>query len=163
MRKSKVIVFLIVLISLFVSLPVFADSESTTPEPYNKEEFPQALKDLRRFEIVTLGSMPFVMLDCNMVYSGILYAQGKTQTFNPLNTSNYSTKQQLGLILTSLSISCAIGLTDFAVNKIKSGKIEKTKKSSKNNSVLIVPIEEDPDAIKIEAPEEIDDFLEDVE
>lgn len=163
MSKSKMIICLTVLISLFVSLPAYADSKSTTPEPYNTEEFPQALKDLRRFEIITLGSMPFVMLDCNMVYSGVLYAQGKTQSFNPLNTSNYSTKQQIGLILTSLSISCGIGLTDFAVNKIKAGKIKKSKKSSKNNSVLIVPIEEDPDAIKIETPAEIDDVLEDVE
>lgn len=128
-------------------------SESHTPEPYNQEEFPQALKDLRRFEIISLGSMPFVMLDCNMVYSGVLYAQGKTNSFNPLSTSNYTSEQQVGLILTSLGISLGIGLTDLIVQNIKRNKVTKKAKKIKNESISVTPIEEDPDAVKIPVPQ----------
>lgn len=153
MKRNKII-SLILLFSLLSNVCLFADSNSShTPEPYNKEEFPQALKDLRRFEIITLGSMPFVMLDCNMVYSGILYAQGQTTSYNPLSTANYSTEQQLGLILTSLAISTGIGLTDLIVQNIKRNKKTRVKKIKQEDSILVMPIEEDPDAIKIELPD----------
>lgn len=166
MRKFKYCFLIILIISLFNIQPLFAaETKSTTPEPYNKEEFPQALKDLRRFEIITLGSMPFVMLDCNLVYSGVLYAKGETTSYNPLDSSKYSTEQQVGLILTSLAISSGIGLTDFIVQKIKAGRIKKNIRKAKSNEINISPIENDPDAIKIQAPEENvieDDELEDV-
>ena len=51
--------------------PLFC--EDTTPKPYTDEEFSQVAKDIRRFEIITLGSMPFVTLDTMLVYSGIKY------------------------------------------------------------------------------------------
>ena len=53
--------------SLFTSFMFGAETKN--PEPYNKEEMPQTLQDLRRFEIITLGAMPFVMLDTTLGYS----------------------------------------------------------------------------------------------
>lgn len=150
MKNFKITFFLIVLFSFF-NLPLFCDSSSTTAKPYNSEEFPQGLKDLRRFEIITLGSMPFVMLDVNLVYSGIRVANGTSSSYNPFNTSSYTEDEQIKLILTSLGISTCIGLTDFVVQKIKqSFANKKSKTPTENNSILVVPIEEDPDAIKIE-------------
>lgn len=150
MKNLKITFFLIILFSFFNS-PLFCDSSSTTAKPYNSEEFPQGLKDLRRFEIITLGSMPFVMMDVNFVYAGIKVANGSSSSYNPFNTSSYTEDEQVKLILTSLGISTCIGLTDFVVQKIKqSFANKKSKTPTENNSILVVPIEDDPDAIKIE-------------
>lgn len=151
MKNLKITFFLIILFSFF-NVPLFCDSSSTTTsKPYNNEEFPQGLKDLRRFEIITLGSMPFVMMDVNFVYAGIKVANGSSTSYNPFNTSSYKEDEQVKLILTSLGISTCIGLTDFIVQKIKrSFANKKSKMPTENDSILVVPIEEDPDAIKIE-------------
>lgn len=151
MKNLKIIFFLIILFSVF-NFPLFCDSTSTTAKPYNSEEFPQGLKDLRRFEIITLGSMPFVMMDVNFVYAGIKVANGSSSSYNPFNTSSYTEDEQVKLILTSLGVSTCIGLTDFIVQKIKQSFANKKSKkiSNEDNSILVIPIEEDPDAIKIE-------------
>jgi len=45
--------------------PLFSQSTGTaaspTPEPYKKDEFPRWLQDLRRFEVITFGSLPFTI------------------------------------------------------------------------------------------------------
>lgn len=159
--KKVISVLLIFLISF--SFVFSADTTTASDaEPYNKEEFPQALKDIRRFEIITLGSMPFVMLDVNMVYSAVLKSKGEIEKFSPLKTSNYTTEQQKKLILTSLTVSAGVGLTDFIYQTVKRTSKEIKMKKKKNDSVLITPIEEDPDAIKIALPEE-DDVTEVIE
>lgn len=148
MKKTR---FFLLLILFFSQIFSSLYCDSNTPKPYEDDEFPEALKDLRRFEIITLGSMPFVMLDVNLVYSGIRVANGTSSSYNPFNTSSYTEDEQIKLILTSLGISTCIGLTDFVVQKIKqSFANKKSKTPSENNSILVVPIEEDPDAIKIE-------------
>lgn len=134
MKNNKFIASLIC-ISIISSLftPVFsADAKSTTPEPYNQDEFPQALKDFRRFEIITLGSMPFVMLDTTLVYTGYQYFTGESETFNVLNTNTFDTEQSTQIILTSLAISAGIGLTDLIIQIIK--RQTKKKKARIKNS-----------------------------
>ena len=118
-KKSSVLFF--VLFSL-CSSGIFGQSnqtKSTDPEPYNQNEFSQALQDLRRFEIITLGSMPFVTMDTAIVFNGIKFATGKSQTFNPLATADYSPQEMKTVILTSLCISAGIGITDFVIRVIK--------------------------------------------
>jgi hypothetical protein len=118
-KKSSVLFF--VLFSL-CSACIFGQSnqtKSTDPEPYNQNEFSQPLQDLRRFEIITLGSMPFVTMDTAIVFNGIKFATGKSQTFNPLATADYSPQEMKTVILTSLCISAGIGITDFVIRVIK--------------------------------------------
>ena len=69
--KEKILKTIIIslLLNLLPLAPgLFADSTSTSPAPYEKEEFPDFLHDLRRFEIITLGSLPFVTLDTSLAY-----------------------------------------------------------------------------------------------
>ena len=76
----------ILLFLLFSFVPLAA--EDTTPAPYDTEELPVVINDLRRFEIITLGAMPFVALDASFAYSGYKYASGQTEKFpNPFGTS----------------------------------------------------------------------------
>ena len=126
-----------------------SNTNKTTPEPYNEDEFSQGLKDLRRFEIITLGAMPFITLDSAIVYNGYKYATGKAEKFNPLATADYSQKEMEKIIITSLCVSAGIGLSDYIINLVKRHSIKKRQSLMDAN----ITIEENPDAVKIPLPE----------
>lgn len=150
--KRFVITLLLIFTFTIFSRPAFA--ENTTPEPYNMEEFPQSLKDLRRFEIISLGALPFVTLDVTLAYSFINWYKDpvKSETGPNIFAGNsFSQEEQVKILKTSLFISCGVGITDFGYRLTKR-LIDKHKTKIENKSVLIIPLEEDPDAIKIENP-----------
>lgn len=159
MIHLKKVFSVLVFLSLIFSQNIFAE-ENKNPEPYKSEEFPQALKDIRRFEIITLGSMPFVMLDSNICYSFIRYYKNdKNPEYkpSPFGAKNYTQDEQLGLIFTSLAISSGIGLTDFIVQKIKLAKHKKQNSKIETGNINITPISEDPDAIRINSDRDNDE------
>ncbi len=135
--------------------PLF--SEDTTPVPYEKTEFPQFLKDLRRFEIITLGAMPFVTLDTTLAFSAFKYVDSgfdSAYTPNPFAASTYSTDEQMQIIFTSLGVCACIGLTDFVVQYIKRTKANKRQMLLENDSIQIYKnISTDEDAVLIPAPD----------
>lgn len=154
MKKIYLILSLFLISSFFN--PVFADS--TTAKPYDTEEFPQGLQDLRRLEIISLGALPFVTLDTTLVYSGIRYAQHNFDSaYQPdiFSKSSFSTDEQVGLILSSVGISVGIGLSDYIVRLIKRSKKKKIDKV-KYEDINIYPISQDPEAVLIKMPEEAD-------
>lgn len=162
--KKNIIKYILV-ISLCLCCLQTAYAEDTTPEPYNDKEFPQNLQDLRRFEIITLGAMPFVTLDVTIVYSGIQWSKNNFDTNNMPNifaASSYSPEEQKKIILTSLGVSIGVGLADYSVRLIKRlYKEHKTKNQKK--SIIVNPISEDPDAIKIANPYDENDEVEEIE
>jgi hypothetical protein len=147
-NKLKQFIVFTLLISLFL---IPAHSETVTAEPYDTEAFPQSLKDLRRFEIITLGSMPFVTLDVTLGYSAIKSIRDDTN-FTPFDTSSYTQEEVVGVMVTSLCISAGIGLADFIVNLVKRANAEKKAEKVVGSYINIVPITEDEDAIKIDLP-----------
>ncbi|MBD5408291.1 MAG: hypothetical protein HDR54_02695 [Treponema sp.] len=145
--------------SLFINLfPCFSDTANTTPEPYKEDEFPSWLSDLRRAEIITLGAMPFVVLDVELAYSlGTFAAHGfNTEYFkNPFASSSenaYTTEEQKNLLLISLGICLGIGITDFIVNRVKNSRRAKRALAQQNKNIQIEPISENPDATLIPPP-----------
>lgn len=157
--KNKSTVAKILIFSLLINVisPIFA--EDTTPLPYDENAMPQTLKDLRRFEIITLGSLPFVTLDAGIVYSGIRWANNgfdANYSPNPFGISNYSTEEQMGILLTSVGISVGIALTDYIINLIKRSKKKKQEQFA-NSNIFITPLSKDKDAVPITTE---DDFYE---
>ena len=148
MKKNLIAKILIFSLFLNISIPAFA--ADTTPKPYDSNELPQTMKDIRRFEIITLGSMPFITLDSAIVYNGYKFATGKTEKFNPLATADYSQKEMERIIITSLCISAGIGITDYVINLIKRQKIKKQLKLEDST----ISIQENPDAVRIPLPSE---------
>lgn len=155
----KKFIFFTVLISLLSSsFPVFSE----TPEPYQKDEFPGILHDIRRAEIITLGSMPFITFSATLGYSFGKYASHNFDSsyfvnpFSSTDENSFSTDEQIGILLTSLGISAGIGLTDFIVHTIKRNNRQRKLKKQKNTEIQITPIREDPDAIKINPPKDIE-------
>lgn len=143
MNLKKLFITVLLIFSLGHTA-LFSQSNQTKnnePKPYSEDEFIQPLEDLRRFEIITLGSMPFITLNTAIVFNGINFATGKTSTFNPLATADYKPDEMKTVILTSLCISAGIGLTDFIIRIVK-----------RHRSYKLIDLS---DAIKIEVePEE---------
>ena len=152
MKKKLIAKILIASIFLNLCFPVF--SEDTTPKPYEEDEFPHTLKDIRRFEIITLGALPFVTLDTTLVYSNYRYARNdfddayKPDIFSP---ASFSQEEQKGIILTSVGVCVGIGLTDLIVQIIKRN-VKKRKPEINYDDIAVIPISEDEDASKIPLP-----------
>lgn len=157
---SYKLICIFVLLTIFIS-PAFCDS--TTPEAYDMEEIPQSLQDLRRFEIISLGAMPFVMMDTTLVYSSYRYVKNDfSSDFRPTpfpTGKSFSSDEQVKLVLTSLGISAAVGLTDFIFRHIKRSSNRKAEDMLRKRDISIsvadsetVPIDEDKEAVRIELP-----------
>ena len=158
MRKVIKYIFCIFFLFLLNGI-LFAQtnkSTDTTPAPYEEDEIPETLKDIRRFEIITLGSMPFVTLDAAIVYNGYKYATGKADKFNPLATADYKPDEMKRIIITSLCVSAGIGLSDYIIRLIKRKSSQKKEKMENKE----ISIEENTDAVKITLPSKNDEEAE---
>ncbi len=152
-----------ILVFLCLITPLCAQNNTTnTAKADNSTEstIPQGILDFRRFEIITLGALPFITLDVTLGYSMFQFVDNRfikgnsNYAFpNPFKTSgNYNTDEMKAIIITSVGICIGIGINDLIFNIIRRNKI---KLQNTQNTINITPIEEDPDAIKIEVPSKI--------
>ena len=124
------------------------DDSEEEAEPYDLSKFPQWAKDLRRFEIVSLGSVPFVMFTVTTVFSSYLYFSGENEQFiNPFVRSAYSEKQQMQIFFLSIGTGVFIGLTDLTINIIK--RTSERKKAMRikaaEDQIIVIPFKDDQD------------------
>lgn len=137
-------VLCVLLIFLLLS-PAYTE-EKVVAEPYSEEEFPEALHSLRRAEIVSLGSVPFIMFTLSisfMIVKGFTLSKetGKTFTFGA--TANE--REQLILLSSALGLGVCVGITDYIISRHKA-KIRKAELKAKR--------EREAQGIKITAKEE---------
>lgn len=152
MKKNLIAKILIFSLLLNISVPAFA--ADTTPKPYDSDELPQTMKDIRRFEIITLGALPFVTLDTTLAYSTWRYVQHDFDSaYQPdiFAASSFSQEEQRNLILTSLGVCIGIGLTDLIVQIIRRSH-KKRANQINYDDISIIPISEDEDAQIITLP-----------
>ena len=155
MKKKLLSKILIFALLINTSLPAFCeDTNNHTPKPYEDKEFPQTLKDIRRFEIITIGALPFVTLDTTLVYSNYRYYRHDfEEAYKPdiFSAASYTQEEQKNIILTSVGICVGIGITDLVVQIIKRS-IKKNKPQVNYDDISVVPIAEDEDASVIPLP-----------
>ena len=158
MKHTKKIAFLIFFVSLFSVFPVYAEDTkvSRTPDPYGAEEFKQWQKDLRRFEIITFGALPFVSLLSFWAYDiGRSIAHKGDPAYNPWPIKDakvavsLTEKEQLGIFLTAVGISLGVAIIDLTYRSIKRANAKKLEEKNEEEAILLIPIEEN----KIEEPE----------
>ena len=117
-----------------IILSIFSFSllwSQNTPEPYTKEEFKPWVHQLRRSEIVTLGSLPFTTLSTTLGYSIYKYAtQDVDSNYNPFfaSQSNFTAEDQKRILLISVSASLIVGIVDFTISMIKQNKVTESQK-----------------------------------
>ena len=158
MKHTKKIAFLIFFVSLFSVFPIYAEDTtvSRTPDPYGAEEFKQWQKDLRRFEIITFGALPFVSLLSFWAYDiGRSIAHKGDPAYNPWPIKDakiavkLTEKEQLGIFLTAVGISLGVAIIDLTYRSIKRANAKKLEEKNEEEAILLIPIEEN----KIEEPE----------
>lgn len=168
MKKNKIIASLIFFVSLFSVMPVYAEDEKIdrTPDPYGIEEFNTWQKDLRRFEIISFGALPFVSLLSFWTYDIIRSVKHKGDpAYKPWPLKNpeiavpLTDDEQKKVFFAAVGISVGIALIDFSYRAIKREIKKKKLKEEKLNSeepIILIPIIDgaSPSNEKDEKPQE---------
>lgn len=131
------------LLSLLIFSSNFAFAEKTS-----EQTVPQWSKDLRRTEIITFGSLPFVTL-----WTTVGYGLAVHGTFhNPLNksTTRYTQTEQKQIFAISAAASVGLGLTDLAINLIMRN-VKKSRQSKIEKTIRVIPFSEQ--MLEIQNPE----------
>ena len=125
-----------------------ADSELSMAEaePYKKNEFPQWARDVRRGEIITLGSWPFTTLMTTLCYSfGNFFIHNCDSAYlvNPFvkSDTNFDVEQQTAIIVTSSIVSVGIGVTDLICTLIARNMHKKKQSLTIAENITISPEE----------------------
>lgn len=127
------VVLLIVLVFLTAGLGVAQEqSAGGEPEPYAPEEFPRWARDLRRGEIIALGSFPLVLLLSNISYDVVRFGRESLRAgewnytyapwfFGPPDKPPLTEDERVGVILTAAGISVSVAIVDFIIGRIRDG------------------------------------------
>ena len=97
--------------------------EMDLPEEYDPGEFPLWAQDLRRFEVVSIGSFPVTYFATSLIYDFSLYA---SNDFNPaysMGTQRDSTDIAI-IIGTAAATSLVIATVDLIINTNRRKKAE---------------------------------------
>lgn len=116
--RGRVAVSAVVCLALFFQpFSAFSADSSSSSSTYDDIQFPQWSKDLRRTEIITLGSVPFVTLWTTLGYSMAVYGEFR----NPMstNTDDFTESDKKKIIAMTGGICLGLGLFDLAVNLVK--------------------------------------------
>lgn len=144
MKKAALLVLFVSCASLF---PLSADEfDVEGAEPYDTKSTPQWLKDVRRGEIITLGSWPFTLLLTAFGFSlGECFAHNFDSSYikNPfvLAGGDYSRSEATRILLTSLGVSVGVGVVDLVVNIVRRKKAEKNATSHQIENIIVTPLE----------------------
>lgn len=123
--------FALILVCLFFSGRISAQ-ETAVPAPYRPDEFPPWTLDLRRAEVVSVGSFPFTFMITALVYDITYYAvdmgnyNNNPDQYSIASFGSHRSQDDIKtLLLIAGGASLTIGLTDFIINRIKRNKSEK--------------------------------------
>ena len=106
------------------------DSDGSEPIPYTPEEFPGWARDLRRGEIVALGSFPVALILTNLSYRlgrftieslerGEFATEYAPAFVSPEQRAGLSEDQRLTMILTAGGVSVTVALVDYLLGRIE--------------------------------------------
>lgn len=141
-------------------MPLFADSETTetkehTPVPYTKTEFPLWQRELRRFEILAFGALPFVTMLSFWGYDMIRSAKHpKDPGYYPWPLKSpdkavpLTEKEQRTVFFTAVGLSIGVAVVDITYRAIKRA-VEK-KRLERENLFADDPITFTPTTLPIE-------------
>jgi hypothetical protein len=105
--------------------------EIKVPEPYEEEEFPQWMHDLRRAEIIFFGTLPFTILISLQGYEITRYFINDMDPlytpwpFRSAQAPAYTFEEQMVVIGGAIVLSGLLALTDYIIGKITHREEEK--------------------------------------
>jgi hypothetical protein len=126
-RRALFATFLVCIV--FATAPLFSQSSdasasstsaasSASPEPYREDEFPLWLRDLRRAEIVFVGSVPITLLVATLAYDG--FRSGRdivmdVQIGERSEFGSFTNDERKWLLASGLTLSGVVSIIDFLV------------------------------------------------
>ena len=141
----------LVAIILFFSLTVLVFGvEKNSPLPYGPAEFPEWQKDLRRAEILSFGSLPFITFFSSIYYDVFRYfANDQDEGYLPWPLKNsekaipLTEEEQKTIFFSAIGISIGVALVDFSWRTIRrsvNNKLTEKKKQIEVSPITIVPL-----------------------
>jgi len=150
--------FLALILVSTVLMGVFADVPATpagttagTPaaEPYGPNEFPVWQKELRRAEIISFGSLPFVTFMTAIYYDVYRYVDhNQEQGYLPWPLKKSATAvpltedEQKKILLTSACISVGVAVFDYGFRALR--REIRARRIERANSLIVDPIQIEP-------------------
>ncbi|ULQ60062.1 hypothetical protein K7I13_01670 [Brucepastera parasyntrophica] len=124
---------------------------STTPEPYRDDEFSAWMKDLRRAEIISFGSLPFVTFMAGIYYDIYRYfSHDQDEAYMPWPFKDSATSipltedEQKNILFISIGISLGVALFDFTyrtiARKVRENRLERENRLKKD-PIMIQPMD----------------------
>lgn len=102
--------------------------ESDLPAPYRRDEFPQWTLDLRRAEVITVGSFPLSFMLSALLYDATYFAIDSIESENTGDAQFGSHREQediTRLLLISGGVSLSIGIADFIIHQVRRNRAER--------------------------------------
>ena len=134
----------IISILLLISFSSLLFANSTSPEPYGENEFPDWANYLRRYEVITLGSIPFTTMGVTTIYTLYRYIDkdfDKNYIPNPLALTSSAAKldsdEQKMILMTAIGTSIVAGTVDLIIHIIKKEKAKKKNAQIFERDVII--------------------------
>lgn len=131
-------------ILLLISFSSLLFANSTSPEPYGENEFPDWANYLRRYEVITLGSLPFTTMTVTTIYTLYRYIDNdfdKNYIPNPLaltsSAANLDSDEQKMILMTAIGTSILAGTVDLIIHVIKKEKAKKKNAQIFERDVII--------------------------
>ena len=99
---------------------IASEDDTIVYEPYEDEEFPEWLQDLRRAEVVFVGSFPIAMLFSSLAYDGYRLVRSGIEEggFSGAEIGSYTSDEGVGLLVAGLSVSAIVSILDFVLGKL---------------------------------------------
>lgn len=139
-------VFLLLIFSLSSLM-----SQSVTPVPIEEGEIPLWASELRRFEIVSFGSLPFAMMLSTVGYDSYRYfSNGMDGNYAPWpfkksTSTGYTEKEQKNIFFTAIGISLGAALIDQGIRFFVRAREKRLAESRHRGNIVITPVSETPD------------------
>lgn len=146
-----------IMLAIF-TLAIFLNFSPANAQEVRAEiETPSVWQDIRRSEIVMLGSVPFVTIFTTLGFSinnFIAHDLDAVYAPNPLakNTAGFSEEEQINILVTSLCISAGVGVADLVVRLVKRNSAKRRAEMKKQDNIEINPVALDITAVKLPPP-----------
>jgi hypothetical protein len=135
--KKKATILLLLLILPILNIPAQTSQNDAVPSILESKNVPQWVKDLRRWEIVAFGSIPFTMLTATFAMDMYRWNDANGMDFSnegrryapwPLKSTGpvlMKSEEQETVFIIAGSLSIAIALTDQIIVQIKRYKAKR--------------------------------------
>jgi hypothetical protein len=103
--------------------PLPSPPPAEEPEEYEEEEFGPGLKALRRGEVILFGSFPLTLFlsyevyDIYRFFANDRLPQYRPWPARPPDAVDYEDWETAGVLVSAVSVSLALALTDFLIGK----------------------------------------------